>query len=1114
MPEQAFDLAAWLRRLGLERYAPAFQAAEVTRDLLPELTDADLRELGLPLGPRKAVLKAIRGMAHAARAGDGRPAVPAEAERRQLTVLFVDLVGSTALSRRLDPEEMREVLKAYHDVVGREVGRFEGFVAKLMGDGLLAYFGWPAAHEDEAERAVRAGLAAVRAVAALEAPDGTRLEARAGIATGTVVVGELIGAGEASERVAVGETPNLAARLQAAVGPGQVVIADATHRLLGGLFECADAGAIAVKGLAEPVRAWLVERERPAESRFEARHGGGLTPFVGRERELGLLLDRWARAKAGEGQVVLLVGEPGIGKSRLVQALRDRLRDEPHARLRYQCSPQHTSSALRPVLDHLEHAAGLAHEDPPAAKLEKLEALLGRAAAPLMADLLAIPVEGSKSPPELSAQEQKARLFEAMLARLDRLAAERPVLMVLEDAHWIDPTTRELFEAVVQRLPRLPALLVVTLRPERGPPWADAAHATVVTLRRLGPRQAQAMLAELTGGKGLPAEVAAQIVERTDGVPLFVEELTKTVLEAGLLEEAGGRLELSDPLPPLAIPSTLQDSLMARLDRLAPVKEVAQLAACLGREFKHRLLAAVSLMPEAELAAALDRLMAAELLFRHGVPPEASYVFKHALVRDAAYATLLKSRRRQHHARIAKVLAARFPETVEAQPELLAHHLAEAGLTEPAIEQWAAAGRRAVARSAMAEAAAQLTQGLALLRHLPPGPGRNARELELQLTLATALNATRGHGTAPARRAYERAVELAKELGDMGRLLPAMDGLVTCRFSRAELAAADELAEEFVRLAEAAGEVGAQLVAWNDVGTIRLARGDLPGARRCLERALALHDPAAHGGLRFAYSFDPRVIAQGYLAWTLLTQGFPAQALACSRRSVAEARAASHPMTLAFALARATAVLQLCRDLPGVEAVAAELAGLAAARGLGTYKVVGSFYRGWAQVQRGCGEEGLACLGAALAELRAAGDEDWFPHTLALVAEAHLRAGRAREGLQHLAEALTRAERNDERWFAAEALRLKGELRLALGDAGAAEACFRQAAEVARAQGARMWELRAAMSLARLWRRQGRSAEARRLLAPVHGAFTEGLDLPDLKEAEALLRADGGRHAG
>src|SRR6267378_647519 len=592
------DVGKWLRSLGLEQYEPAFGANEIDERVLPSLTAEDLKDLGVSLvGHRRRLLDAIAALGSPLPnppplAGEGR--VGAEAERRQLTVMFCDLVGSTPLAARLDPEDLREVIAAYHRAVADVVGGFDGFVAKYMGDGVLIYFGYPRAHEDDAERAVRAGLGLIDAVGRLDVKS-VELRARVGIATGLVVVGDLIGEGSAQEQSVVGETPNLAARLQALAGPEAVVIAASTRRLVGDFFEYRDLGAVEVKGIAAPVPAWQVLRPSIVASRFEALRGSALTRLVGRDEEIDLLLRRWARAKAGDGQVVLISGEPGLGKSRLTAALGERLHAEPHLRLRYFCSPYHQDSALLPFIDQLGRASGFARDDPSAARLEKLEALLARAAPPdedvaLLADLLSLPASERHPLPDLSPQRKKERTSEALIRQLEGLARQQPVVMVFEDAHWIDPTSRELLDLTIERVRSLPALLIVTFRPEFQPPWTGQPQVSMLALNRLDRHDRTALVERIAGGKALPADVIDQIVDRTDGVPLFVEELTKSVLESGLLREEGDRYVLDRALPPFAIPTTLHASLLARLDRLASVRWVAQIGAAIGREFSYALL--------------------------------------------------------------------------------------------------------------------------------------------------------------------------------------------------------------------------------------------------------------------------------------------------------------------------------------------------------------------------------------------------------------------------------------------------------------------------------------------------------------------------------------------
>jgi class 3 adenylate cyclase len=722
------EITDWLKTLGLSEYAARFAENRVDFSVLRDLTDQDLKDLGVVLGDRRKMLRAIGQLDAASPAAPATSTGPVSqdaAERRQVTVMFSDLVGSTALSARMDPEDLREVISAYQKCVADTVRRFGGFVAKYLGDGVLVYFGYPQAHEDDAERAVRAGLELIAAVAGLKTR--AALQTRVGIATGLVIVGDLIGSGAAQEQAIVGETPNLAARLQGIAEPNTVVIAEGTRRLLGNLFELQDLGAKDLKGVAGPVRAWAALRASSAEGRFEALHASGLTALVGRDEELDLLLRRWSRAKTGEGQVVLLSGEAGIGKSRLTAALLERLAAEPHTRLRYFCSPQHTDSAFYPIISQMERAAGLAHDDTPQRKLDKLDAVLAQSFTPrqdaaLFAEMLSLPNDGRYPVLELIPEQRRQRTLDAFAAQLAGLARQQPVLMIVEDAHWVDPTSLEVFGRTVDRIKALRVLLIVTFRPEFNAPWAGRSHVTSLALNRLGEREAAAIIARLVGNKELPADVMAEIVERTDGIPLFVEEMTKAVLEAES-EGEGRRTAAAVPSPALAVPASLHASLMARLDRLGSAKEVAQIGAAIGREFFHALLAAVVRKPEVELNSALDRLITAGLLFRQGVPPHATYLFKHALVQDAAYGTLLREPRRELHARIAEALESQFAEIAENRPELLARHCTEAGLIEKAAVLWCKAGQWSLDRSALVEAAEQLTRALA---HIETLPGRRS----------------------------------------------------------------------------------------------------------------------------------------------------------------------------------------------------------------------------------------------------------------------------------------------------------------------------------------------------------------------------------------------------
>jgi class 3 adenylate cyclase/tetratricopeptide (TPR) repeat protein len=874
------DIGAWLQTLGLERYERAFREHDIDEDVLRALTADDLIALGVAsIGHRRKILAAVSDLVarpdHGSAPPDGSSQVApsgldkarsVEAERRQLTVMFVDLVGSTALSVRLDPEEMSELLSAYRTAVASEVERFEGHVAKYMGDGVVAYFGWPQAHEDDAERAIRAGLALTERVARLAAPVGEPLSARVGIATGLVVVGDVAGEGTAREEVVTGETPNLAARLQELAGTGGVVIGRATRRLLGDMFELDDLGSWHLKGFPEPLAVWRVTRESPAKGRFRALHGEVLTPLVGREHELMLLFECWARAKDGDGRVVLLGGEPGIGKSRIAQAFSERLRDEAVTVLCYFCSLRHRNSALQPVLEQLGRAAGFVAGDPPEAKLAKLKTLFGEhardvaEAVAVHAPLFSVPVGEHHAALDLVPERRRRRSLEILVERLEGLAAHQPVLVVLEDAHWIDPTTRELFDLVVERIRRLPVLLLVTFRPEFGVPWAGRGHVTQLLLDRLGRHEAAAMVERLSEGKGLPTEVLEQIITRADGVPLFVEELTKAVLESGQLHDAGDHYELIGPMAALAIPASLHDSLMARLDRLGAAKEIAQIGAVIGREFSHALLAAIAERPAPELDDALSLLLRSELIFRRGTPPDVVYEFKHALVHDAAYASLLLRRRQELHERIGRRLEERFADTATTRPELLAHHFAAAGRAAEAVPYALRAGRAAAARYSNTEARARFEQARDLAQALPPSETASRARIEAALELA---------GVAQNRGHYERDLEsleqahaLAEAIGDQRRScrIEYWIGRISYVFGRFDQAVA--FAGRALASAEALGGADFDTADPADLlGRVHCLRGEpreaITYAARSVEQMRRLgnriEEAAMSGVLAFAY---------------------------------------------------------------------------------------------------------------------------------------------------------------------------------------------------------------------------------------------------------------------
>jgi class 3 adenylate cyclase/predicted ATPase len=1093
------DVVAWLQNLGLERYVPFFRDNEIDWEVLPKLTSDDLREIGVAaVGHRRKLLDAIAALGAPAPVADasGPPtettatfAPRSDAERRQLTVMFSDLVGSTALSARLDPEDLRGIIGAYHRCVTQIVEGFGGFVARYMGDGVLVYFGYPQAHEDDAERATRCGLTLVDLVPQLGQAE--ELHARVGIATGLVVVG-----GEVVEHDVAGDTPNLAARLQALAEPDTVVIAASTRRLTGDLFEYRDLGEIGLKGIAGPVSAWQVLRPSAVASRFEALRGSALSPLIGRDEEIDLLLRRWARAKAGDGQVVLVFGEPGIGKSRLAAALAERLRDEPHLRLRYFCSLYYQDSALYPFIDQLGRASGFARDDPPAARLEKLEALLALAAPPdedmaLIADLLSLPASEHHPLSNLSPQRKKERTLEALIRQLEGLARQQPVAMVFEDAHWIDPTSRELLDLTVDRVRSLPVLLIVTFRPEFQPPWIGQPQVTILALNRLDRHERTVLIEQIAGNMALPEEVIEQIADRTDGVPLFIEELTKSVVESGT--------------PAVGIPTTLHDSLMARLDRLASVRHVAQIGAAIGREFPYVLLRAVSRVSEDELQTALAGLVTSELVFQRGTPPDAVYAFKHALVQDAAHGSLLRSSRQQLHAQIAEALETHSPEMMDSQPELFAQHYAEAGLVEKSVTYWGKAGRRSVARSAMAEAAAQFQKALDQLALLPHTAERQQQELEFWSALGAVLQAVKGQASPETGHAYARARGLWEQLGSPSEFLHIPYGQSFHHIFRGEFDLGQRLDKDLLRLSRQRNDSTGLVLGHLSSGVNLMYSGRFASSRTHLGEALALYDPIMWGSLIHHAGPHPQVVAQGFLGIDLLCLGYPEQALAQSNAAIAEARRLAHPPSLAASLAMGTGLLLLTGDNAPLDKGAVELIAVAIEQGFPRWHAQGTICRGWVRVKNGDVPEGMSLLRSGSKAYSATGSLSWMSHYSALLARACEIAGQIEEGLKLLDDALQIAERTGERLLAGELHRHKGELLLRQGHTEAAGELYRKALSIAREQEAKLWELRAAVSLARLRRDQGRRAEALDLLAPVYGWFTEGFATPDLKEAKTLL---------
>jgi class 3 adenylate cyclase/predicted ATPase len=1040
-----------------------------------------------------------------------------EAERRQLTVLFCDLVDSTALAARLDPEDWREVVHAYQTTCADVVQRFDGHIAQYLGDGLLIYFGYPQAHEDDAQRAVRTGLGMVAAIGEPNTPlqqhTGVQLAIRVGIHTGLVVVGEIGGAGR-QEQLALGDTPNIAARLQSLAGPNTVVLSADTRRLVEPYFTYAELGPQTLKGVATPLTVSQVLGESGVQSRLDAATQRGLIPLVGREQEVGLLLERWAQVKNGLGQVVLLSGEAGIGKSRLVHVLHERGDREGATHLTFRCSPYHTNSALYPMIELLERLLQFRRDETPQDQLAKLQRALGAhrlpmdEVVPLLAAMLSLPHPQGHAPLNLSPQRQRQKTHEALMTWLLAETERQPVLAVWEDLHWADPSTLELLSLVLEQTPAARLLTLLTCRPEFHPPWSSRSYIMPLTLSRLGHPQVEVMITRLTGGNALPAEVVQQIVAKTDGVPLFVEELTKAVLESALLQNTDGRYELTTPLPILSIPATLQDSLMARLDRLVTAKGLAQFGATFGRQFTYELLQAVTQLDDVTLQRELARLVDAELLFQRGMPPRASYIFKHALIQEIAYQSLLKRTRQQYHQRIAQVLEEGFPEIATAQPELLAQHYTEASLPEQAIPYWQRAGQQALQRSAYPEAISLLTRELQVLHILPETSERDRQELDVQITLGQALSATKGHAAPEVIQVYTRARALCEPVGETTQRFAVLGGLRTLYEQRGELTKARELAEQLLHLAQSTDDQAHLERAYTVLGQTLFFLGEFVPARASLEWAMALYDPAGDRAVAVGSSGQIQAVtSRRWSARTLWYLGYPDQALQRSHEAIALAQELPHPYSLTYALNFAAILHCLRREDQSAQERAEAAIALSREQGFTQQLAAGMILRGWALAMQGQHEKGGAQLRQGLAARQAAGAEVGLGHSPALLAEAYGRIGRVGEGLSLLGEVLRRAQKVEERYHEAELYRLNGELLLARDTAHDAEAetNFQQALTVARRQQVKSLELRAAMSLARLWQQQGQRQEARDLLAPIYGWFTEGFDTADLREAKGLL---------
>jgi class 3 adenylate cyclase/DNA-binding response OmpR family regulator/predicted ATPase len=1036
--------------------------------------------------------------------GQGSAAPHSEPQRRQLTVLACRLVGSTALAVNLDLEDFSATIRRFQEICTSVITHWGGAVINFVGDEILASFGYPKGHEDDAERAVHAGLDLIERIGEVRSQSGDPLQVRIGIATGLILIGE--------NRTVIGEAVVTAARLRDTTPANSVTVTASTRKLLGDMFVYADSK---FEGVLGPEAAYQVIGKQTIEMRFVASQTAKLTQFVGRQHELQQMSTLWERAKAGKGQVALLCGEPGIGKSRVTKTWLDLIADEPHILIRYQCSPHHTDSPFYPIINQLERAARFEREDTPDLKLRKLEALLSQAGAATPADtrlyaaLLSIPTDKFNSSPGLTPQRQRELTIAALLRLPSDLALTRPVVIVLADAQWIDSSTLELLSRCIASIKAARVFVLINFRPEFFPPWLDESHVTMLTLNRLAREQTEAIILDLAGSKELPRDLQEQIISKSDGVPLFAEELTKTVLESGLLQDAGDRYVAVGPLPPLAVPTTLLGSLTARLDRLGEIKEIAQIGAAVGREFSYRLLAAIASVSSPTLQTALARLAASDLIFVRGEPPDSTYIFKHALVQDAAYAAMVRSKCQQLHSRIANALMQGFPESVETQPELMAHHLVQSGLTERAIDYFRKAARHAIERSANTEAIGHLTRALGMLESLPENPERERLVLEFEVMLGQAIIAGRGYAAPETREVLVRAKTRFDDLTDPSQKFPILYGIWAGHYVGGEVSKQTDAAMEFLAAAERHKDTASLCIAHRMLGTTCVTKGEFATGLHHLERARALYDSAHHSRYRYQYGQDIGAAAQCYLSWALWHLGHVDQASEVGTEAMKWAEQLSHPHTLVYTICHVRAFIDLFRRRhEDIRSYAAMVVSVSTENGFSHWLNCGRIFEGWAEICRGEVDGGIELLRAGVAAWRKRGARLWLPIFLTLEAEACAKAGRGDAALEAIEEALAIAKNTSERWAMAEVLRVKAHLLKAAAGAETKEieTILLSSLDIARAQQARCWELRAACDLARLWKGQGRGREGLKLVQAIYEQFTEGFDTADLLEAKALMQ--------
>ena len=1106
----------WLTGLGLAKYVDVFSKHEITFEVLADLTESDIDRLDLPTGPRRKILIALEGLRDrpSTRSSNRFPdlKLARDAERREITVMFCDLVGYTSLSRSIDPEKLQGLVRGYRVRCHDAVARYDGYVAQYQGDGLMAYFGWPIAHEDDAERSLRAALEIVHTVGRVKA--APPLSVRIGVATGTVVVGEIVPGDPAEGRLAVGDTPNLAGRLQMVAAPGTIVIAPTTRMLVGAAFQLSALGECQLKGIAQPVPLWRVDALARPKGRFEAARGAAaLTPLVGRQSELSLLARCWSEACKGKGHVVSVCGDPGIGKSRLTRALREQIRHQPHMILSYQCSPYRVNSSLHPLIEQIEHVAGFARDDTVERKLDKLEAVLAgtpeqrEAAAPLIAGLLGL--SSLRYPSlKLSPLKRKEQTLEALADQAAALSLRMPILIVFEDAHWIDNTSLKALEVLVERLRTLRILLVVTYRPEFVPPWTSLPYAATISLDKLRPREGAELVANVARGKAFSPEALDAIVARTDGVPLFVEELTKSVLESSLwgdTDDPGAARPLSTGL---SIPASIRASLLARLDRLSPVKSVIQVGACIGREFSPGLLARIPALRGRQIEEALQTLTEAGLLFRRCKAADRSYVFKHALVQDAAYESLLKSKRMQLHAQLAQVLEQDFTDRVAQEPELLAHHYTKAGNRAKAIPCWHDAGRLAADKEALQEAIGHFETALLLVKQSPRSSERDALELSIRESLNGAWISWRGWPAPEVRVNAAAILKLAKKQGTPASLLVGLYGIWINVLTRGRVAGSLRWAERLLAEGNKSGDLDLRVLGHTAAMISHFYLGRLTEAQEHGNRSVALYDAERAARWTQLTGHDTKTVFLGWSAhWTWM-MGYPDQAVEISNEKDIHARRLGHALDLGYALTVGAYPFDYRSEPEQLMERVREADALAHEQGIPiVYQVMVPQVKGLALVRSRRLSEGIRLLSEGIENWIKLGGHTRVPYLKSVLAEALALQGDLGAALETIGEALAQIERTGwrEGSHLAEVLRLKGWMLMRLRRYQDAELVLHASVKWARRQQAKSWELRCTTTLAELLVERGRLDAAREVLEPIYNWFTEGLETHDLEVARSVL---------